>query len=201
MDRRTPLAFSDSREGEAGSNQDHPESPTGREQGPRSWFRRTLRGVAWLSAAPADWMGLKTISSAATLLGRLYRRTRGPARRDSRFKTNQGRVFDVAGTAFAYGISEQEVERRLSARRRQTATLAYLMFGLACFFVLAWVHLALRTASDGVRAALLLQFLPFCALFYLMSFYQALINFQIRSGRTVGWHEYLATEEGFLPRW
>jgi hypothetical protein len=146
-------------------------------------------------------MGLRTISRAAALLGRLYRTTRGSEPRDSRFKTNPDRMFDVAATAFAYGISEQEVERRLSARRRQTATLAYVMFGLACFFVLAWVHLALRTASGGGRAALLLQFLPFCALFYLMSFYQALLNFQIRAGRTVGWHEYLVTEDGFLPRW
>jgi len=75
------------------------------------------------------------------------------------------------------------------------------MFGLACLFVLAWVCVALRVVSDGGRVALLLQFLPFCALFYLMSFYQALLNFQIRTGRAAGWREYLSTEEGFLPRW
>lgn len=196
-----PLTLSNSQKGQSGSEPPRSNSPSDRGRRPRSWFSTTLRGFAWLSGAPADWMGWRTISAGAALLGRLYQKTRGSERRDSRFKTAGGRVFDAPGTAFAYGINVQEFERRLGARRRQTATLAYVMFALACFFVLAWVHVALRTASGGGRLVLLLQFLPFCVLFYLMSFYQALINFQIRTRRTAGWHAYLTTEDGFLPRW
>lgn len=110
-------------------------------------------------------------------------------------------MFDLVATAFAYGISVAELERRLAARRRQTAALAYTMFGVGCFFVVAWVYVALRVENSGGRVALLLQFLPFCLLFYLMAFYQALLNFQIRTGKTAGWREYLSTEEEFFPRW
>jgi hypothetical protein len=146
-------------------------------------------------------MGWRTISGGATLVARLYAAVRADGRRDRRFRTGEGKAFDLAGTAFAYGISVKDLERRLAVRRRQTAALAYAMFGLACMFVLAWVSVALRVVSDGGRAVLLLQFIPFCALFYLMSFYQALLNFQIRTGRAAGWREYLSTEEEFLPRW
>jgi hypothetical protein len=96
--------------------------------------------------------------------------------------------------------SVEEVERRLAARRRQTAILAYVTFGIGCISVLAWASVALRVAGAGGRVILLVEFLPFCLLFYLMSFYQALINFQIRVGRAAGWRAYLSTEEGFLPR-
>jgi hypothetical protein len=41
--------------------------------------------------------------------------------------------------------------------------------------------------------------LPFCVLLALLAFYQALINFQIRVGRTAGWREYLMTDSGFWP--
>ena len=108
---------------------------------------------------------------------------------------------DVADLGAGTGISTEELERRLAVRRRQTALLSYVLFLMACAFVLAWARVALRTVSGGGRVVLLLQFLPFCVLFYLMSFYQALINFQIRTGRTANWREYLTTEDGFLPRW
>lgn len=201
MDGQIPVDIDDGRPGGVPGNAPLPERPNSADRKRGSWFRRVLGGVAWVSAAPADWMGWRTISGGATLIGRLYQGIGARARRDKRFRTEDDRTFDLVGTAFAYGISIEELERRLAARRRQTAALAYSMFGLACLFVLAWVCVALRVANGGGRVALLLQFLPFCLLFYLMSFYQALLNFQIRSGRAAGWREYLSTEEGFLPRW
>ena len=33
-----------------------------------------------------------------------------------------------------------------------------------------------------------------------LAFYNALINFQIRSGRRATWREYLLTNRGFLPQ-
>lgn len=167
----------------------------------RSGFRRALGGIGWLSQSPREWLGWRSISAGAGTVGRLYRGTRADRKRDRRFKTQENYAFDLAGTAFAYGISPEELERRLAVRRRQTAVSSYVLFAMACAFVLAWTCVALRTISDGGRVVLLLQFLPFCFLFYLMSFYQALINYQIRTGRTANWREYLTTEDGFLPRW
>jgi hypothetical protein len=167
----------------------------------KSRFRRALGGVGWLFQSPAEWLGWRSISEGAGAVGRLYRRTRASQKRDRRFKMQENHTFDLVGTAFAYGISTEELERRLAVRRRQTGLLSYVLFFMACAFVLAWVCVALRTVSGGGRVVLLLQFLPFCVLFYLMSFYQALINFQIRTGRGANWREYLTTEDGFLPRW
>lgn len=183
---------------EAGQPRDDEDNSTPRH---RSRFRRALGGVGWLFQSPAEWLGWRSISKGAGTVGRLYRGSRIGQRRDRRFKTSENYSFDLVGTAFAYGVSAEELERRLAVRRRQTALLSYVLFLMACAFVLAWAWVALRTFSGGGRVVLLLQFLPFCALFYLMSFYQALINFQIRTGRAANWREYLTTEDGFLPRW
>jgi hypothetical protein len=166
----------------------------------RSRFRRALGGVGWLFQSPGEWLGWQSISAGAGAVGGLYRGTRASQKRDRRFKMQENDTFDLVGTAFAYGISPEELQRRLAVRRRQTALLAYVLFLMACAFFLAWVCVALRTGAGG-RVFLLLQFLPFCVLFYLMSFYQALINFQIRTGRTANWRQYLTTDDGFLPQW
>jgi hypothetical protein len=165
-----------------------------------SFVRRSARGVGWLFASPSEWFGMRSIRAGASNIGQNYRDIRAPRTRDRRFKTQDNRYFDAAGTAFAYGITIEELERRLAARRRQTALLAYGLFGLGCVLFLAWVFVAIRTVSDGGRVILLLQFLPFCALFFLMSFYQALVNFQIRTGRSASWLEYIFAEKEFLPR-
>jgi hypothetical protein len=163
-------------------------------------LRRSAKGAGWLFASPVEWFGLKAIRSGASSITQTYDRIKARRGRDRRFKTHGDRVFDVVGTAFAYGISVEELERRFAARRRQTAVLAYSLFGLGCVLVLAWVWVAIRTATDGGRMILLVQFLPFLALFYLMSFYQALINFQIRTGRFASWLEYIYADKEFLPR-
>ena len=59
---------------------------------------------------------------------------------------------------------------------------------------------ALSAPLTGSRLIVALEFLPFCALFFLMAFHNALINFQIRMGRTAGWREYLTTDDQFFPR-
>ncbi len=164
------------------------------------WLRKSTRGVGWLLASPTEWLGWRSIRSGASSIGRLYQGTRARTGRDRRFAVEADRGFDKVATAFNYGISIDELERRLAARRRQTAQLAYGLFVIGCLFVLGWVWVAVRTASDGGRVLMLVRFIPFCALFYLMSFYNALINFQIRIGRGANWREYISTERDFLPR-
>jgi glucan phosphoethanolaminetransferase (alkaline phosphatase superfamily) len=93
-----------------------------------------------------------------------------------------------------------ELERRLKIRRRQTALIAYATFVLASIFLAAWVCEALSSPWTAARVALALEFLPFCALFFLLAFYNALLNFQIRIGRAASWREFLATSEPFWPR-
>ena len=163
-------------------------------------LRRSVRGIGWLLASPAEWFGLRSVQAGASSIGRLYQRARAPRGRDRRFQVEEDGEFDKAVIAFNYGITIEELERRLAARRRQTALLAYALFSIGCLFVLGWIWVAIDTASSGGRVLLLLRFLPFCALFYLMAFYNALINFQIRTARAASWLEYIATEKDFLPR-
>ena len=166
----------------------------------RGLFRRVYRGVGWLSAAPVDWLGATHVRRGASAIRLLVGKLRTPAARDRRFKTEPGGGFDLPATAFSHGMSFVELEARLSLRRRQTATMAYATFALAVGFLLAWMHEALHTELTASRLALGLYFLPFCLLLFLIAFYNALLNFQIRTRRTAGWREYLTTEEAFLPR-
>ncbi|HUN38812.1 MAG TPA: hypothetical protein VMU81_00835, partial [Acetobacteraceae bacterium] len=71
---------------------------------------------------------------------------------------------------------------------------------LACLFLLAWVHAALSTRWTTSRMVLSVEFLPFCVLFFLVGFYNALLNFQIRARRLVTWRAYLLTSASFWPR-
>ncbi len=175
-------------------------APGSERQKRRSLLGRAFRGIGWLSSGPVDWVGLRGISRSASLIRNLSATVRSGSRRDRRFRTSGDGSFDLNSTAFLYGISVPEFKRRLKVRRRQTALIAYATFGLACIFLMAWVCEALSSPWTAARIALALEFLPFCALFFLLAFYHALLNFQIRIGRAASWREYLATSAPFWPR-
>jgi hypothetical protein len=166
----------------------------------RSLFGRVFRGIGWLSAGPVDWVGLRGISRGASFIGNLTVTLRAGAQRDPRFRASECGGYDPEATAFLHGISLFELERRLKVRRRQTARIAYATFALGCIFLTAWICEALLSPWTAMRVVLAVEFLPFCALFFLLAFYNALLNFQIRIGRTASWREYLSTKEPFLPR-
>ena len=173
-----------------------PEPP----QPSRSIFGKLWGGVRWVGSTPALWFGTESVREGATVIAGLAGRVRARPRRDPRFRTDERGVFDLRATAFSYGITVAELERRLSVRRRQTALTAYLMAGLALLLFGAWLSKVLAAEGTGQRMLLTVDLLPFCVLFVLLAFYQALINFQIRTGRTAGWREYLLTDNGFWPR-
>jgi hypothetical protein len=153
----------------------------------RSIFGKAFRGIYWLGSTPVQWLGTKNIREGATLIADLASRVRGWPRRDRRFRTEKQGDFDLRATAFSYGITVAELERRLSRRRRLV------------FFV-AWLLQVLAADGAGRRLLLAVDFLPFCLLFMLLAFYQALVNFQIRMERTASWRDYLMTDCGFWPR-
>ena len=166
----------------------------------RSLLGRAFGSIGWLCSGPVHWAGLSRLSRNASLICDLSATVRSGSRRDRRFRTSVDGGFDLDSTAFLYGISVPELERRLKVRRRQTALIAYATFALACIFLIAWVCEALSSPWTAARIALALKCLPFCALFLLLAFYHALLNFQIRIGRAASWREYLATSEPFWPR-
>jgi hypothetical protein len=58
----------------------------------------------------------------------------------------------------------------------------------------------LSSPWTATRIESALEFLPFYALFFVLAFYNALLNFQIRIRRAAGWRECLTTDQPFWPR-
>ena len=165
----------------------------------RSFFGKVFRGTGWLAAGPVDWAGTRRIRRGWSFIGDLVSiLQRGPTR-DTRFKTEDSGVFDVRATAFSYGMSVPELEVRLRSRRLQTARIAYATFALSWLFLSGWIWHAVASPMTTMRVTSALCFLPFCVLFFLIALHNALLNFQIRTGRLASWHAYLATTETFWP--
>ncbi|MBN9560490.1 MAG: hypothetical protein J0H14_07130 [Alphaproteobacteria bacterium] len=192
----TPPPPSDMRNGAQSISPEATRQPARR----RSIFGRAIRGVGWLAAGPVDWIGTRRIARSWSFIRDLAATLRRGPRDDDRFKTEAGGGFDVDATAFTCGLSVAELEARLAASRKQTARIAYATFALAWMFLLGWLWSALSSPWSAARIASALNFLPFCALFFLVAFYNALLNFQIRIRRKASWREYLATAEPFWPR-
>jgi hypothetical protein len=165
----------------------------------RSILGNVFHGAGWMATGPVDWLGTRRIVRSASFIGALWSLLRSGPRRDARLKTEPGRGFDLQATAFSYGISVKELAARFDARRRQTARLAYATFAMAWLFLLAWIWQALLSPWTATRVSSMVYFLPFCALFFLVAFYNALLNYQMRTGRLATWREYLSTSDRFWP--
>ena len=163
-------------------------------------FRRTYRGAKWLAASPVHWMGVKSIRQGASFIGDLSARARARPVRDPRFKTENEGDFDLRATAFSMGMTVGQLEQRLADRRRQTAMMSYLLGVLGLVAFAGWFIKVISTPMAAGRLLLAVNFLPLGVLFMLLGFYQALVNYQIRTGRTADWREYLMTDQGFWPR-
>ncbi len=165
----------------------------------RSLFSKMFRGTGWLAGGPVDWAGTNRIRHGWSFIGELLVVLRTGPIGDSRLKTEEHHVVDVRATAFSYGMSVPEFESRLWSRRLQTARIAYASFAFAWLFLCGWIWHALSSPWTAMRVTSTLYFLPFCVLFFLIAFYNALLNFQIRAGRLASWREYLGTNERFWP--
>jgi len=155
--------------------------------------------MGWLFATPFVWSGAHRIKRGWSSIDDLFRLVRAGPGRDDRFKTADRGTFDLHATAVSYGIPVHHLEARLAARRVQTARIAYATFALGWLFLVGWIWDALSSAWTVTRITSTLYFLPFCVLFFLVALYNALQNYQIRSGRLATWREYLATPDRFWP--
>ncbi len=177
-----------------------PRQTPSRSRKQRSVFGRMFRGLGWLAATPVHWSGSDRILRSAGFIGNLLTALRGRPHRSEGLKALDGGGLDLDAAAFVDGLSAHQLQARLAARRRETARIAYTTFALAWGFLLAWVWRALETPWSAARVTMAVEFLPFCAVFFLVAFHNALLNFQVRIGRMASWREYLETTEPFWPR-
>jgi len=107
--------------------------------------------------------------------------------------------LDRTATALVLGLSEHELDQHLALRRRHTAKMAYLAFGLGWVFVGAWLVRLLDMGWTGQRLLAALQFAPFCLVFFLTAFKQAHVNWQLRTGVLGSAGDYLRSAAPFWP--
>jgi hypothetical protein len=181
------------------SSVENPRPPAEETPRRRSLFGKLFLGTGWLMATPFAWSGADRIKRGWSLIGDLFGLLRAGPAQDKRFKTEGESAFDLQATAFSYGSPVHQLKARLAARQRQTARIAYTALALGALFLVGWIWHALSSPWTATRIASALYFLPFCAVFFLVAFYNALLNYQIRSGRLANWREYLATSDDFWP--
>jgi hypothetical protein len=165
----------------------------------RSILGRVRRGARWLGRRPAEAVGLSEIRENAGLIAMLFRMLKAVPHKDRRLHLDEDRKLDLRATAFSCGVPERELAAQLAQRQRQTAVAAYVAFSLGWLFVLTWLWRVLTSPWTAFRIVSAIEFLPFCGIFFLLAFYNALQNFQLRTRRMASWHEYLATDEEFWP--
>lgn len=158
-----------------------------------------FRGAGWMASGAADWAGADRIRRGWSFIGILLQVLRDSSARVSPIRIEPRGSLDLEATCLRLNMSLEELESRLRARRRQTAMMARVTFALACIFLLGWMWKALSTHWTTSRVTSFLYFLPFCVLFFVLAFHNALMNYQIRTGRLATWREYLMTDERFLP--
>ena len=163
---------------------------------------RAWRGVKASVRVPFSTFPAAAISENARLIRRLFNQVRSGPEEDQRsrtWRTDDGRI-DLAATAFNLGLNDTKLEQRIAARRRQTARLSYSSFVLGCMFVILWVLRGLTSGLSGPHLVGALQFTPFVAIFFLVAFKYAHVNWQLRTGRLGSAADYLRSPEPFLPR-
>jgi len=167
-----------------------------------SLFGRVWRGTKALIRLPFSTFPAAAIGGNARLIRRLYNQVRSNVEDEKpvpAYITEDGRI-DLTATAFSLGLNDDRLERRIQARRRQAARLSYASFALGCLFVALWVVRGLTSGLSGPHLLGALQFTPFVAIFFLVAFKFAHINWQLRTGRPGSAADYLQSPEPFLPR-
>jgi hypothetical protein len=165
-----------------------------------SFIRRTWRRAKFVAGGPVANVGFQEISEGQRFIGGLWGHLRRGVPTDSRLKTNDDGSIDMLATAFSHGMSVEALAERLRFRQVQTARAAYAMLGLGSVSLVLWLYSALHMQMSSARLLSALEFLPFCALFFLLAFKSAWTNWQLRTRRLGSPVAFLTTTEPFLPR-
>ena len=184
----------------SGSWPDRPGStPTKGKQArsPRGW---AWRGAKLVLKAPMAAFPLGQIVRNGLRLGQTVSDLRRGPKPPRAVPQQPDGTLDLAAMAFISGLSEGEMDERLARRRRQTAMAAYIAFAMGWVFVVLWLLRLLSLDWTGQRLLTLLQFAPFCLVFFLTAFKHAHANWQMRTGLLGSAGDYVRSVEPCWPR-
>ena len=162
-------------------------------------FRRAAGGMKKVLTEGLASVAGGEVGDGRRFIGDVANSMRAPVAIDRRFQLYDDGSFDLNATAFLYGVSVWELEKRLVKRQEEFRRRACLWFsfGWLAFFAWIWRTATLHWTAGHILAAI--EFAPFCLIFFLVAFQSALLNYQIRRRRLVSaWH-YLQADE-FWPR-
>jgi hypothetical protein len=100
-------------------------------------------------------------------------------------------AFDLRATAYLQGLQSDAFEETLASRRRETARNAWISLGLGILCFVGWLYRLVTMRWTANATLTELQFVPACAVFFLLAFKFGLQNFQIRMRRRATATEYL----------
>jgi hypothetical protein len=156
-------------------------------------------GIRKTLGAPIACIGVEQIADNGRLIRELAHTVRTGPGADPMVWVQPDRTLDVAVMAWEAQVPMSEIERLLDNRRRQSrqATWGYLAGG-SVFVVLGFIHAAsLLPALPTLLYALSIA--AICCCFFLLAFYNALINWQVRTRRLGTAREFLDTDETWRP--
>ena len=166
----------------------------------RSVFGKVWGQTKWIAGGPIRAFPRDEIVENGRLIGTLVEKVRRRPRQGRPFRVYEDRTIDLVATAFLHGIAVGELEELLWRRQRESARAAYLSFGLGWLSFLAWLIRAATTPWTSGHLLPVIEYAPFCVIFFLVAFRSALQNYQIRTRRLATASEYLQTPNSFWPR-
>lgn len=181
-------------------------SPTGKRSEtrpvpPRSRMGRLWAGTKFIAGSPVATAGLDEVARGGRLIRSLAAILRHGPGADPRLRTDAVGRIDIAATAIMLGITVEDLEQLILKRQRQTARSAYVFLAFGAALLPVWLYLALSyLPMTKARITSAFEFLPFCAVLFLMAFKSAWMNWQLRTRRLGSAAAYLRTTDPFLPR-
>jgi hypothetical protein len=173
-------------------------SPRGEDRGGGA---RRLSGLRRIGrAAFSPWRLLRIDESMAAIRRDFRDLSAGGQAGASHMRLDETGVFDLDASAFLHSQRRAAFEDALTARQGSTARNAWIFLGLGALFFLGWLYRLMTMTWTANATLTALQFMPACAVFFLLAFRFGLENYQIRMRRKVTVMEYLSAPRGFWPR-
>jgi hypothetical protein len=154
-----------------------------------------LRRLGHTASAP--W---RRIADNVASIQRDFRGLRYSARNATRVRLDETGAFDLGATTFVNGQRSATLDDALAARQGSTARNAWVFLALGVMFFFGWLYRLLTMTWSANATLTAMQFMPACAVFFLLAFRFGLENYQIRRRRRVTAMEYVCAPNGFWPR-
>jgi hypothetical protein len=164
------------------------------------WVARRFGGKGWLNLNPFVTLPVGEIARNAQLIRGLAGSLGRSPVRGRPVHVLPDRRIDLEATAFTHGMSVATLEALIERQQRRSTRAAYLSLTLGCAFSLLWLWRALTGFPTAGYWITMIEFLPFCAVFYLLAFRSALESFQLRTRTLATAWEYLSCSGEFWPR-